>query len=141
MDYQVYLAQRRPMVEDKKHSSGAFDKAVLSLSGGALALSLIFIKQVAPSPVAGSLPFVAVAWFGFAAAAVCMSASLLTSQYAIQHQINVLDLEYQANPAKPGEAKNIWSAATQLLNWLAISLFVIGVALFASFSFMNLPVK
>ena len=91
--------------------------------------------------MAGSLPFVAVAWFGFAAAAVFMLTSLLTSQYAIQHQINVLDVEYQANPAKPGEAKNIWSAATQLLNWLAISLFVIGVALFASFSFMNLPVK
>ena len=82
-----------------------------------------------------------IAWFSFAGATVSMLTSLLTSQYAIQRQIDLLDAEYLSDPANLLGVSNIWSTVTEILNWLAILFFVTGVGFFATFSFMNLPAK
>lgn len=43
-------AHRQLLVEAHRKASEAYDKAVMSLAGGALAISITFVHEVAPKP-------------------------------------------------------------------------------------------
>ncbi len=46
--YEVYLDERKLLVDAKREGAQSFDKAILTLAAGAFGLSLTFIKEVAP---------------------------------------------------------------------------------------------
>ena len=138
LGYQTYIDERRAQVEAKRAASNSFDRAILSLSGGALALSLVFVKQIAPTPTSDSMPYLMGAWSTFGAAITAMLLSLISSEHAIQRQIDLLDDRQRSEAAKLVES-NWWSYLIARLNWASIGLFVAGVTLLAVFVTMNLP--
>ena len=46
-----YLKEHDGLVEGERHAAENFDKAMLALSGGVFALSITFIKELAPEPI------------------------------------------------------------------------------------------
>ena len=65
IEYKTYLDERRLLIEAEQKGAQQFDKAILTLTAGALAISLTFIKNIAPHPKAWTIIFLALAWFTF----------------------------------------------------------------------------
>ena len=49
--YETYIKDRDALRSDSLEVSGRYDKAILALAGGALALSVTFLEKIAPHPV------------------------------------------------------------------------------------------
>jgi hypothetical protein len=114
-------------------ASEAYDKAVMTLSGGALGISITFIHDIAPAPNPGTLYWLVIAWCAFGASIACILISKLTSQWALRKAIRQVDDGTIYNQS-PGQ-KYSW-----LTKWLNISAgvaFLIGVATLAVFAVFN----
>lgn len=88
------MDERRALVEAEKSGSQQFDKAILTLAAGALAISLTFIKNIAPHPKDWTIYFLLASWIGFIISLVCTLCSFLTSQAAFRKQIEILGLDF-----------------------------------------------
>lgn len=60
--YESYVKARDSLIASSLEISGRYDKSILFLSGGALALSLTFIEKIAPHPYAWSFIVLLGAW-------------------------------------------------------------------------------
>jgi len=87
--YKTYVKERDNALEAKLKVSERFEKTIFLISGGALGLSLTFIKDVASAPF--FLPCLYVAWF-FLAISLCLCLwSLYCSLEAIHKKVENLD--------------------------------------------------
>ena len=70
---EVYLQERSTLINLEQKNAEQHDKAVLAISMGGLALSITFLKEIAPHPLPESLVWVKIAWSMFVASllAVC----------------------------------------------------------------------
>jgi hypothetical protein len=138
LEYQVYLDERKLLIDAERESSRSLDKAILTLAAGALGLSLTFLRQIVPDIQEGTLILVILAWGFFSLSILITLISLLTSQWACKRQRDILEGEY-LNPKNCGmDAKNIPAICTKWLNISGIVTFMIGVVFLASFSIINL---
>lgn len=123
-----YLDQIKQLDDAEREAARTFDKGILTLSAGALALSLTLLHYF-PAGQAGWLLYMA--WFGFIVSMLCSLASQLTSQRSIRNERQRLDRQYhQQPPLESNPARQL----TYLLNWLSIVFFIIGVVCLAFFS-------
>ena len=122
---------REWLVQAHHTASQDYDKAVMWLAGGALALSITFVHDVAPQPTRESL--LAYAWGFLAASLVLILSSFLTSQVALARMIDHVD---RAEP--PEDAPRGWRKVTYSLNGASGLALVIGIGLLAKFAFYNL---
>jgi hypothetical protein len=113
-------------------ASLSFDKAVTTLAGGALGLSITFIHDIAPEPVHEGR--IALAWVAFALALMFSMASFLTSEYAHRHLIKELD---KGTPPE-GLELGTFGWTTHVLNVGAAVLVVAGTFFLAYFAVGNL---
>ena len=105
-----------------------FDTAIRALSGGALAISLTFVHDIAPHPHHNWT--LAAAWCLFVLALAVNLWSFLTSARASGAMLRVmLDAETDSLPE---------SRITDWLNWLAMAAFVCGVVFLVLFTVLNL---
>jgi hypothetical protein len=104
----------------------SFDRAVMTLSGGALGISIAFIHDVAPLPThKWALVF---AWAAFAASLLTILWSFLTSERAIVRIVAQHDDEREEIPR---------GRLTDYLNWVSAGTFVIGVIFLVLFALVN----
>lgn len=136
MSEDTYVRERTSLVEMEQKSADQHDKAILTLTAGALGLSLTFIDKIAPNPAVNTLWIVGVAWLSFIVSIFVILASFLTSQSACRRQRELLDIEYSTS--EPPEELNTFADATRYLNVAAYTCFLIGVVFLASFSWVNL---
>jgi hypothetical protein len=135
--YEQYLEERRLLIEAELSQSSAFDKYLLVLSSGALALSLTFVREVAPFPKASTYPFLVLAWFTFAFAIGSTLTSLLLSQKALQQQREIYAQAVRDNDWPPTQ-HTLLSCWVGRLNWLSLGSFVTGAFLLSIFATVNL---
>ena len=114
----VYREERNSLVDAEREGSRSFDKAVLTLSAGALGLSITFLRQIAPSPIPGTVVVLIFAWIAFGLSVLCTLSSFLTSQRAIGRQREILDEIYSKKIPNENWSglKNPWSTVTSILN-------------------------
>lgn len=130
-----YLEERNLLIDAERESARSFDKSMITLSAGALGLSITIIRHVAPTPQVVMLLYFA--WGGFIFALLCTLTSFLLSQSALRRQREILDLDYEGGkPAR--DQKNCQAAITNCLNWLSIISFIVGVICFVLFGIKNL---
>lgn len=125
-----------------------FDKGLVTLSGGALGLSMTFMKDIVPHPLATHLLYYG--WACFALSIVCVFGSLLFAQYSLLQSLHrsseymqLLAARYDNSIEKP---KSIDTSAHQVpydryANWLAIgslATFVLGIGLLGKFISANM---
>jgi hypothetical protein len=114
--YILPAEDRKVYEEAYQKQSAAYDKAVLSLSGGALGLSITFIRQIVHGTPSGIL-LLELAWGGFALSILAIFVSMLTSQWALQKAVCQTDedntkpqrIGHGALPSQP--ASTLWHAS------------------------------
>ncbi len=137
--YKVYLEERKLLIEAERETAQQFDKAILTLAAGALALSITFINQIAPKPKLYSIYWLIIAWSFFCLSLLSTLISFLTSQAACRKQRDILDEEISKNSKKSNNTEENNAALwTDKLNKLSIAFFILGVMLLIVFSAMNL---
>ena len=100
--YESYVKARDSQIASSLEISGRYDKSILFLSGGALALSLTFIEKVAPHPYIWSFALLLAAWISLILAVMLELHALATSQNAIHEEIVRLDADWELpNPETP----------------------------------------
>jgi hypothetical protein len=138
LEREVYLQERRDLIQAEAEQTRSFDKSILTLSAGALGLSLTFIKDVVPkfTPCTGWLLYAG--WASFVLSLLLTLSSFQTSIWAIRHQRAILDEEATSVVGKIERSRNLSSQFTALLNWSALILFVLGAAALALFVAINI---
>ena len=133
-DRQEYLHERRLLIDWEQSASTSFDKAMLTISSGALALSLTYLKQLGSGP-----PWhwtLKACWVMFGASLLSTSWSFLFSQHAMRRQRGILPLDKQG--PRPGAGKgavaNYWGCATNCLNWMSVVFLTLGVVSLAAYA-------
>lgn len=128
------LAYRNWLVAADQKASEAYDKAIMTLSGGALGLSLTFMKDIVQSPGAESLWRLGTSWGCLTTSLALVLISMLSSQWALRKAITQVDQR-----SLPGtRAGGSLSVVTAVLNVLSGMAFLLGVGFLAWFSIANL---
>jgi hypothetical protein len=131
----VYLEERKLLIDEEREAARTFDKAMLTLSGGALGLSIAFIKNIAPLPRNTGLLFTS--WIGFGLALLSTAIALHISQFAFRKSRDLLDAN-QKKGIDISKLSNCWANLTNLLNWFTIFVFLIGVICLSCFAGINI---
>jgi hypothetical protein len=134
-EYKVYLEERKQLIEAERETAQQFDKAILTLAAGALALSITFINQIAPNPKPHSIYYLVGAWILFCASLLSTLISFLTSQVACRKQRDILDMEISGRDNNKNNKAASW---TNKLNYCSIACFILGVIFLIIFSAINL---
>lgn len=119
--------------------SARYDHWILTLAGGGLAISLTLMEKIAPQPLPETLVWVKRAWALLVISLLGALLSLLTSQSAIREQRRELDQAYQNQAPVRHKPRKWFTRLTNLLNWLDVTVFVLGITSLCVFSFSNLP--
>jgi len=138
--YQVYVDERKQQCEASLELSGRFDQWMVTLPGGALALSLGFLEKIAPNPAAPSVYLVGCAWVTLISSLLFALTSLFTAVYGCNRQITIIDDAEKCRQAgAPSlDAPNRWRTATHVLNILSLVTFIAGTVFLCGFAFSNL---
>jgi hypothetical protein len=154
--YDSYVQERDGLRDASLQISERYDKWMLFLAGGALALSLTFIEKIAPHPRPWSFVVLLVAWILLIISVVLELHALATSQRALTEQVTLLDKEYQSflnslsSPTQVGSvesigtsiaAENEFAAKTRILNAWSLRAFIAGIVFLCFFSAVNLPYR
>ena len=145
-DYNRFLDERRSLNDARFRVAESLDKALLTLSGGALAISMTFIKDIANSPVWAWALMTAWVLFGSAIAVLLLSSYICQLAYKKQRQIlddgQTAKLEKQDKDAqtrsRTPEKKNVWTVSTEVGNLAALVLFLLGIAFLGIFIWINM---
>lgn len=114
----------------------SLDQALLTLSAGALGISLTFIKDIAQHPIWELYLFLA--WLAFAIALCATLISFRFSQYGFDRQVDILDAEQSSKEPLPHqECHNQWIGPIEVANTIAIVSFMAGVTSLAWFCIIN----
>lgn len=128
---------RQWLVAAEQKGQGDFDKTVLTLSGGALGVSFVFVKDiVGPDHIAQAMLLFG-AWSGWALSCFAVLASFYVSNLALREAIEQCD-DKDRRCEPPG---GFYTTITKVLNASGGVLFLGGVILMASFVYFNLTAK
>jgi hypothetical protein len=117
----------------ERESQRSYDKAVLTLSGGALGVTVSFLKNVIHG-AAIHLDLLALSWICWGISLSCVLYSFYASNLALRKALLQLDAQ-TIGQQRPGGAFDILTA---ILNFAAGALFLVGILLFVIFAFANL---
>jgi hypothetical protein len=135
--WDAFIEERKTLFQTAKEASDQYSKAILTLAGGSLALSITFIKDIAPSPSQRSLLFLGLAWIVYAVSMLSTTTSFLLGEFAYMRQI---DLSQAAllEPRGSTVATNRYVPWMKGLDIAGLLLFALGLALTLLFATMNL---
>ena len=128
---------RQSLVAAEQKCQDDFDKTVLSLSGGALGVSFVFVKDLVGSNPIDHPNWLLLAWLTWAASSLAILASFFSSHLALRKAIQQCDDGTIYNQ-KPG---GFLAGLTRNLNAAGALLFFVGVCLMAAFAFSNLSTR
>jgi hypothetical protein len=128
---------RKHLVAAEQKSQEDFDKTVLSLSGGALGISFVFLKDVVgPKPI-DDPHYLFFAWIAWGLSTTCVLSSYFMSHLALRRAIKQVD-EGTIWKQKAGGS---FRTATAALNASGAVLFLVGVCSITLFASANLSQK
>ncbi|MCI0743819.1 MAG: hypothetical protein L0Y58_00285 [Verrucomicrobia subdivision 3 bacterium] len=143
-----FASEREQLIHLKLELSGRYDQWVLTLSGGALAVSLTFLERIASSPGPETMPYLVTAWACLILALLSGVLGLILSQYAVGGDIKRLDWHFcrdasrllpQTNPPPTqSEPKNRFTKVVHAANILSIAGFLTGITFLCMFSYDNI---
>jgi hypothetical protein len=118
---------RRRLLALNEAASRDFDTAIRALSGGALAVSIAFVHEIAKHPTHKWL--LALSWGLFAGALASTLMSFLTSERASRRMLRLM--------ADPETTAIEEGKVTDYLNWVSAGAFLGGVGCLVGFAVLN----
>lgn len=154
--YQEHLIERHRIYRERRHHlddlafkmSERYDQWVLTIAGGALAVSLTFLEKLCPHPLAPTWPvLLGSAWLFLTAAIVAAFVAIKKSRASIYRQIEIDDSAYARfcstttrevpeGKTEPEEI-NLERRKVECVNSLSTFCTVLGIALLCAFAFLN----
>jgi len=125
------LAYRTELIACEQKAQTSFDRTVIALSGGALAISFAFIEKLIETGTPQSLSALKVAWVAWIASLACVLISHYFSALAMRRAIKQADMDKVWFGGHPGGG---YEVAILILNAAGGLLFVVG-AIAAGFFF------
>ena len=135
---ELYHKERSSLVELEMKGAEQYDKAALTLSGGALALSLTFIDDIAPNPIQCTLWLIGFAWLSLIVSITAVMISFQLSQSASRRQREIWDEAFLADDDQLLKVPNKYSWWTDALNKTSLATFILGIILMSIFALTNL---
>ena len=133
--YQSHLEHRKMLHDAYLEVTGRFSKATLTLSGGALVLSMTYVEKLHPQP--GGRTLLLLSWITLALSLSVGLASLYLSGKATQTAIKNHDKEYVAREGGTqcvvATIHNGFSEWTDRLGVASLLLFALGFLLLSCF--------
>ena len=133
-DYDLYIEERKILVDSLRESSRTFDKAILTLASGSFGITIAFLKDIVPNPFENTKWLLYFSWSFFAFSILVILVSFLTSQKACLKQI---DNTYDIIVKKSNYVKNNWGIATTILNYSSIIVLTTAYIFWVLFIFYN----
>lgn len=121
----------------RRSGSEEYDKAILTLSSGFLAISIAFVKDVVPLAHIVWMPALIISWMLFAAAVLSTLISFVVSQHAYDVQKRNLDGYFLHNVEEACNRPNRLATVTTVLNYFSGLCFVAAVILTIVFASAN----
>jgi len=134
----IYSQFRNHLLEGRKLSFMQFDKAILTLSGGGLALSLTFIHNIVPIFNSFHTWTLVIAWILFAFSVMTTLISFISSQFAFDRQLKLAEEYYVENNDKAFQELNKPARFTNLANIASASAFILAVVFLLFFVSINI---
>ena len=131
--YQLFLDERKLLIDAEREGSRTFDKAILTLASGAFGFSIAFLKEIVPHPFSNTLWLLGVSWSFFAVSLVVILFSFLSSQLACRIQIDVAYDAIFRNQKLP----NKWSSITDFCNYASIAVLALAFTFWGLFVYWN----
>jgi len=125
---------RSDLIEAEKQAQEDYDKTILTLSSGALGISIAFIKNIVGEGPIVAPGFLYWAWICWGASMASILVSFYTSHLALRREIRNLS-EGKTIEDTPG---GIFDKITAILNPLSGVLLIVGIILIALFVANNL---
>lgn len=152
--YESYTKERDALREDALQSGERYDKAILSLAGGALALSVTFLEKIAPHPFGWTYGLLGLAWLCLILAILLELYALARTQTVTNMQMDLARAEYLAylrslpeaqsvalpapEPVKSQQEIDGYKNRLRSLNTWSLRSLTAGIALICLFSLVNL---
>lgn len=140
------LTQRKTLIDSQREAQRSLDNALITLSAGALGISLTFIHNISPQPVLVLL--LVIAWVLFGAAVFCVLYSFRSSAKALKYHQVTVDERYRAllsheiprfeQLKMDRVSREKFARRTRRLNSIAIWAFSLGIILLGVFVVINL---
>ncbi len=137
--YEAYMRHREVLAEAGANQSRSFDKHVLALGAGALGISLVFLKDIAPCPDRHTLWALYISWICFIASMTITLVSFLCGKAAYSREIKEWDNKFASKSEyQKIKHKKIFSCITKGLNIISCCAFILGVVFLCLFAMQNL---
>ncbi len=127
--------QRKHWIEIIQKTSAQYDKTIMILSAGAIAISLTFLNNLVRGSTINIKWAILVSWIAFGCSLIFNLFSYLSSQAGYILNINELDTGERSKWA------TFWNIFTWALNILTLITFIVGVIFLCWFSYYNLEKK
>ena len=147
--YQAFILRRNSLIDQAFKTSERYDQWVLTLSGGALAVSLTFLEKIAPHPTPKTLICLGLAWLAFIVSLLSGFYAIYFSREALYREREIWDAVYDhftrtATEEKPEgrpytEDSNPASARVTRLSRTSTASLMIGTLLLCGFALANIP--
>jgi hypothetical protein len=111
-----------------------YDRNVIALSGGAIGVSFVFLRDVIKQSAKASQPLMLGAWIAWGLSIATVVASYFFSKKALDTAIDQVD----AGEIRRQKAGKTFSTVVSVLNPISGGLFFVGVVLLAVFVYNNL---
>ena len=126
-DTENYLKERKLLIDAQQQSYQQFDKAILTLSSGGLGVSIIFLRDILPLEQITNYCFLIGSWILFTISILCTLISFLTSQYAYDEQLELINRYFLNKDSDALTKKNTFAQITGGLNISAAVFFILAV--------------
>ena len=130
LQYEATLKNWEISVTEERKEQRELDKSILSLSGGAIVLSISFIKEIAPKPTCSALIILSWCFFGLAVISVLSSFWSSAAASRLQRKVN-------ANDAHATTDRNAFNGLTKVLNIAGGISFIAALVLLVIFASVN----
>jgi protein-S-isoprenylcysteine O-methyltransferase Ste14 len=120
-------AERKRLLLLHEKATESFDRAIMTVSGGALGISIAFVHDVASKPVHRWV--LGVSWLFFALSLLLILWSFLTMERATVRMLGQMEDEVEEIPR---------GKLTDYANWGSAAAFICGVVFLVIFAWLNL---
>lgn len=125
---------RQQLIEFEQKIGAGYDKTLIALSGGALGISISFVKDIVGDKEVLCPLLALIAWGSWATSLACLLLAFYFGTNAYRYAIRKLDAG-NLNPANPG---GCYAILTAFFNALGGISFIVGVILFVYFAYKNI---
>jgi len=129
---EALLDHRKLLLETAQSRADLFDKSLIAIATGTMALSITFIRFIAPDPLSTRLLFVS--WGAFTLSLLLTMLTLQLTQHGIDHELISLDKDLRGEDSA---ANNPFSKVTIILSWASFAVLLVGLWCFAFFALAN----